>query len=83
MAPLRTLMARRHALVVTLRRQNRIKQALSEYRRLHLGLGQFSAANGLLRAASERSRRRCAVRCSSKSRGSTVRLPHSRARSCG
>ena len=38
------LMRRRGVHFIRLTRQNRVKQALAEYRRLHAGLGQFRAA---------------------------------------
>ena len=38
------LMARHGVRFIRLTRQNRVKQALAEYRRLHAGLGQFRAA---------------------------------------
>ena len=41
---LRALLARRRVRVLRLERRNRIKQALTEYRRLYAGLGHFKAA---------------------------------------
>ena len=45
MAGLRTLLQRLQVRVLRLGRRNRIKQALTEYRRLHAGLGHFRAAH--------------------------------------